>query len=89
MGARVKIDTGKAVVACPGCGSDHEIDLGMWEWDGGTERPSFHPNLQFVARDNDGVVLRCHARIVDGVWHYLPDSTHGLAGQSVAVPERW
>lgn len=30
---------------------------------------------------------RCHYFLTDGVLHYCPDSSHGLAGQKVPLPE--
>lgn len=30
---------------------------------------------------------RCHSHLIDGVWHYLDDSTHKLKGQKVEAPD--
>lgn len=76
----------RARVWCPGCETSHVIDLGLWEWDGGVERPSFHPSLliyRTVGPEN--TPERCHSFIRDGKWQYLSDSTHALAGLTVPM----
>ena len=75
--ALVRETTGKAIVVCPGCRTDHTIDLGLYEWDGGVTRPSFWPEL-----NNPG----CRAEIRDGFWRYAATCAHDLAGQTVPVP---
>ena len=78
----------RASVWCPGCEDVHVIDLGLWEWDGGVTKPSFHPSL-LVTRvyGADKQPERCHAVIRDGKWQFLGDSTHALAGLTVPMVE--
>ena len=78
---------------CPGCGSAHQIvtsrDEGAapgitWEWDGSLDAPTINPSIH-VTGGSQGI--NCHSFVRAGVWEYLSDCTHALAGQHVAIPE--
>lgn len=69
-----------------------------WEWNGSLESPSFEPSyLTWGTRYNDAngaktdhehgtaSEWRCHSFLRDGVWDFLGDSTHALAGQKVPM----
>lgn len=79
---------------CPGCGCAHTITVALpdgppsgtvWEWDGNLQRPTISPSILtwWTAGRED---RRCHSFVRDGIWEYLTDSTHPLAGQHVPVP---
>jgi hypothetical protein len=77
----------------------------IWTWNGSLDKPTVNPSLLVTgvqwARDAaffnakhaavaKGEPTRCHSFIRDGVWEFLSDSTHTLAGQHVpmvALPE--
>lgn len=64
---------------CPGCMTMHEIDLIQGQWDGDAECPSF----------SSGIIIpgACHYFIVKGEIIFCGDSTHGLAGKTVPMPD--
>lgn len=81
---------------CPGC--EQLLDLGhglhmlpvntdkktpSWTWDGNLEMPTLSPSI--LSRYNDQEV--CHSFLRNGVFEFLPDCTHRLAGQQVPMPE--
>jgi hypothetical protein len=52
------------------------------------EAPTFSPSI--LVRTHDGRI--CHSYLRDGVWEFLTDSTHHLAGTSVPcvpIPPGW
>lgn len=79
--------------ACPGCAemddndgihmlavnsSNHEPS---WEWDGNLEAPTLSPSI-LTARGGPKV---CHSFLRAGVFEFLGDCTHSMAGQSVPM----
>lgn len=71
---------------CPGCDDAVRITNG-WDWNGDLERPTFTPSILTEGGPHG---IRCHSFLTDGVWNYLGDCTHAMAGQSmpmVALPE--
>lgn len=85
------------VVACDGCtefGSSglHMLPVGgdtgkkpRWEWNGNLELPTLTPSV----RSCTGPEMKgmCHFYLIDGIFRYLSDSTHSLAGSEVALPD--
>lgn len=72
-------------VWCPGCEDVHA--MGDHSFDGDLERPTFAPSILVQYGQVAGVTKRCHSFLTGGVWQFLGDSTHALAGQSIpAVP---
>jgi hypothetical protein len=63
-------------VWCPACDDLHQV-TDDWGWDGNREAPSFNPSI-LVTGGSRGIV--CHSFLTEGVWSYLTDSTHALAG---------
>lgn len=71
-----------------------------WEFDGDVGAPSFHPSIlvrydHWVPPAVPGcsqphqqhlVHDVCHSFVVHGLIHFLPDSTHQLAGRIVNLP---
>ena len=83
---------------CPGCRLMHERSTGLhllpvnsphktpqWSWDGSLEAPTLGPSiLTRHGGDPSGV---CHSFLVAGVFQFLDDCTHPLAGQRAPLPE--
>ena len=67
-------------VWCPACDSAHG-PTSAWEYDGNAYSPTFSPSIRVTT--HDGQV--CHSFLRAGVWQFLGDCTHALAGQSVPV----
>ncbi len=80
---------------CPGCiemvgGSGvHMLPVNskvinpQWEWDGNLIRPTLSPSI-LTGRDSPDV---CHSFLKDGIFDFLGDCTHSLAGQKVELPD--
>ena len=84
-------------VLCPGCnarkgrGGLHQVGvLGpngepaygqQWGWDRNLDAPTVDPSI--AVSDGTGVV--CHSYLRAGVWEFLDDSKHPLAGQHVPM----
>lgn len=78
-------ENGSWLIWCSGCEIFHEFDT-KWEFNGNTEKPTFSPSL--LVRYDYGEQReqrRCHSFVRDGVWEYLSDCTHKLAGQKIPV----
>ncbi len=54
-----------------------------WDWDGNTERPTFHPSIRVFNHTGN---TQCHYFIRQGNIVFCGDSEHHLAGQTVALP---
>lgn len=94
-------DRGKIYTAlmfvCPGCiaggpegyeglhslpvNVEGEFDKPSWDWDGNLEAPTLSPSI--LSRGY-GV---CHSFLRQGIFEFLTDSTHPLAGQKVPIPD--
>lgn len=78
---------------CPGCKMPHQIHTKQsnpnganWTFNGDMEKPTFSPSLLVTyrwgeKRDNNV----CHSFIRNGVWEFLNDCTHELAGKKVPM----
>lgn len=85
---------GKALwVWCPGCDAAHRmmVERGpaydgqpVWDWNGNLESPGVEPSI-LCTYSGPGGELTCHSFLRNGVWEFLGDSTHSLAGQSTPV----
>lgn len=83
-------DTYHHQVWCPGCEDMHAWQTAagpnpqgpVWDYNGDADRPTVSPSLRVTGGPHDTV---CHSFIRDGVWEYLSDSTHHLAGQTVPM----
>lgn len=85
--------------ACPGCAAGGPVgylgihllpvnapDIGKpsWDWDGDLEAPTLSPS---ILTHEHGLYPRCHSFLKAGVFEFLKDSTHPLAGQHVLMPD--
>lgn len=76
---------------CPGCKMLHQVNVDKsrkpcWEWDGNREYPTFSPSIKVKGVDRKGGGI-CHSFLKKGVWQFLNDCTHELAGQHVEMVE--
>lgn len=84
--------------ACPGCvemkktdgvhilpvylpGEPATAPRPSWEWDGNLDAPTLSPSIATMLPPND----QCHSFLTAGVFEFLADSTHSMAGQSVPL----
>ena len=80
---------------CPACGFEHSFSVDLvghgkhsndvWSFNGDYEKPTFHPSMGANIRNQDEHHPRCHSWLRDGVWQFLGDSTHAMAGQHVPM----
>lgn len=81
---------------CPGCGYAHRIRVAgtesqdIWEFNGSFEKPTFTP-LLVVEREygGDNAMFKCVSMISDGMIAFQSDCSHGLAGQTVSLEQRF
>lgn len=96
-----EIPTGRACWTwCPACQLAHRFEIlgedgshpdrpqgDYWTWDGDLERPTFEPSMlvQWTSTGPPERQHRCHSFLRAGLWEFLADSTHDLAGQTVEM----
>lgn len=80
---------------CPGCATEdnatglHILPVNTkekspsWDWDGNLESPTVNPSIL----TGKGTNKICHSWLKSGVFQFLTDSTHKLAGQKVPIPD--
>lgn len=78
---------------CPGCASagvgtglhmlpvNSETKTPSWEWDENLDAPTLSPSIL----TRYGTDLVCHSFLKNGIFEFLSDCTHDLAGQSVPM----
>jgi hypothetical protein len=60
----------------------------MWAFDGNQASPTFLPSLLNTSPDNpDPGRRRCHLNLTAGKLLFHADSSHGLSGKSVDLPD--
>jgi len=84
---------------CPACDDSVRINDG-WAWNGNLAKPTFTPSILITGGQWEpghkfykpshhkvatGEKTICHSYLVDGVWQFLGDCTHDLAGQHVPM----
>jgi hypothetical protein len=86
----------RLLFVCPGCkaagpeGYDglHLLPINTpgitpsWEWDGNLIRPTLSPSIH---TEIYGKI--CHSFLENGIFRFLEDSTHPLAGRRVPIPD--
>jgi hypothetical protein len=95
---KLRINGNNYMMWCPGCDELHMIN-DNWSFNGNVESPTFSPSILTWLDPNPDVDpkydptgkyrsgSRCHSFLVDGVWQFLTDCTHALAGQNVPMVE--
>lgn len=53
-----------------------------WEWNGSVDAPTLNPS---ILQYQSGSMPLCHSFLRDGVWQFLGDCTHAMAGQNVPM----
>jgi hypothetical protein len=80
---------------CPACQGIHVIG-DSWAFDGKIDNPTFSPSVKVTYPGPDAGQLRdghrapaacCHYFLRAGWIEFCGDSTHGLAGQTIALPD--
>jgi hypothetical protein len=86
---------------CPGCHDIHAV-TNSWSFSGTDDRPTINPSVLVTYRHPKGyseanpaplgyngeyVEDICHSFIRDGKIEFLTDCFHGLAGQTVEMPD--
>jgi hypothetical protein len=75
---------------------DSGLDRPSWDWDGNLEAPTLSPSILTNGtrsvdhvRNDDGTFRfpRCHSFLKAGIFEFLTDSEHPLAGQKVPIPD--
>lgn len=71
---------------CPGCECAHRYATGegkgpRWDFNDNLENPTFSPSLLSVGQK------RCHLFLKKGKLEFCKDCDHGLAGQTVELPD--
>lgn len=83
---------------CPACELPHVLYYGMgegsrWSWNGDTLRPTFQPSVLFrrtvKPHGSDALPIDyvCHSFVTEGYIEFLNDSTHGLHGKTMTLPD--
>ena len=83
---------------CPACQVEHNflldaryaytgsgVPASIWEFNGDYEKPTFTPSMGANMKGQFPGRPRCHSFLTDGQWHFMDDSSHGLAGQVVEM----
>lgn len=75
---------------CPGCVELHQVQIAdedggvragpVWTWNGSLTAPTIEASI-LVQGGRSGSDFVCHSFVRDGVWEFLGDCTHSLAGQ--------
>lgn len=81
---------------CTGCKRSHSVTVGglqnskgaTWAWNGSLTSPTFSPSILVRwTQGRDYTAKVCHSFIRNGIWEYLGDCTHELAGQHVPMED--
>ena len=79
---------------CPACGFEHSFRVDLeghghwddaWSFDGNYDSPTFSPSMGANLRRQEEHHPRCHSFVKAGVWQFLKDCTHEMAGQHVPM----
>lgn len=79
---------------CPGCvelvgtglhmlAVNSSVKTPSWAWNGNLDAPTLNPSI-LTHGGNDKV---CHSYLRDGVFEFLDDCAHSLAGKKVPMPD--
>lgn len=74
---------------CPACECSHVVELGegKWKWNGDPESPTIEPSVAINVGSKNPQAVICHGTVTKGKIQYCKDCTHGLANQTVELPE--
>jgi len=71
---------------CPGCDGVHHVNSG-WTFNGDGDNPTFSPSILVNPNRENPQAHLCHSYVRAGRIEFLGDCTHGLAGQTVDLPD--
>jgi hypothetical protein len=72
---------------CPACDKYHSVNVNHpngWGWNGSLNQPTITPSILVTGGYPD---MRCQSFVTDGKIQYLSDCSHGMAGQTVELPD--
>ncbi len=82
---------------CPGCNRIHTFITEwkpladrkepIWSFNGDVDNPTFSPSLLYNKGRLNPESPICHSYVTNGKIEFLSDSTHHLAGKTVALPD--
>lgn len=83
------------LVCCPGCAEEGGSGINMlpvntnvvspeWSWNGNLKKPTLFPSI-LTNGGSETKPYRCHSYLQDGVFKFLDDCTHSLAGKDVEM----
>ena len=83
-----KIQDGRFIFFCQGCGCGHQFWTGEtgWQFNGDLEKPTITPSL-LILYGNHGDKGRCHSFVTDGKIKFLDDCTHELKGKEIELDD--
>lgn len=62
-----------------------------WDWNGDLVKPTLTPSIKttggYVEDGKYDDKAICHSFLTDGIFKFLNDSTHPMAGQEVPIPD--
>ena len=68
---------------CPGCDDLHAVTLTDWDVDtSDLDAPTVSPSILVSGGSKN---IKCHSFLRRGIWEFLSDSTHSLAGKTVPM----
>lgn len=80
---------------CPACGFEHSFSVDLeghgkhtndgWSFNGDYQQPTFTPSMGANLRQQQQHHPVCHSFVKEGVWQFLGDCTHNMAGQHVPM----
>ena len=80
---------------CPACGFEHMFNVDLTghgkhhnhvgTFNGDYERPTFRPSMGYNMHNQVEHHSRCHSWLTDGVWQFLGDCTHDMAGRQIPM----
>ena len=80
---------------CPACGFEHSFSVDLeghglhvgdtWSFEGDYENPTFSPSMLSNRDKDDKHKPICHSFLKNGVWEYLKDCTHEMAGKHISM----
>ena len=77
------------LVYCPACRQSHTFDE-RWKFNGDQEKPTFEGSMlvkgeRYLRDEKRTLKFVCHSFLRDGVWEFLGDCTHEMAGKKVPM----
>lgn len=90
-------EVARLAALCPACGFEHNFSVDLvghgkwpkghaqWTFDGNYASPTFSPSMLANKAGVEPKFPICHSHVKNGVWEFLADCTHDMAGQHVPM----